>query len=225
LYARCRACYGHRSYASSCLGWKTTLLDDLGTKDLERLLNFPAGTEGELENADRLSVIFTNINIDRNNINKNSDTIHDDSLNRYGNINNILLNRDAFFGATDGRFQGKPNLLSRQHLSWPILEDVVEATIKPFTDNIYTGYFYTVYCEKAGHASSDPCQALRLRRSAVALDGKTAMKDLILYQILRRTIPKSPLFDVLPWGQQVHMAIFVHMVDGLDSGIYMLIRD
>jgi SagB-type dehydrogenase family enzyme len=203
-------------YASSCLGWKTALLDDLGTKDLDGLLNFPAGTEGELEKADCLLAIFPDSNIDGININEKSDP----GLNKYSNINNILLNRDAFLGAREGFFQAKPNLLSRQHVSWPIIDEVVEATIKPFTDNIYTGFG-----GKAGPASSsDLCQALRQRRSAVALDGKTAIKDLMFYQILRRTIP-GPLFDVLPWEAQVHMAIFIHMVDGLDRGIYMLIRD
>jgi len=72
-------------------------------------------------------------------------------------------------------------------VSWPIIDEVIEATIKPFTDNIYKGF----------GGKSWACIIIIRSLSVFApkaqrcgLDGKTAIKDLMLYQILReRSLP------------------------------------
>jgi hypothetical protein len=44
--------------------------------------------------------------------------------------------------------------------------------------------------------------------------------------MLEKTLPGSACpFDVLPYETQVHLAIFVHAVEGLESGLYMLVRN
>src|SRR2546422_4926053 len=41
-----------------------------------------------------------------------------------------------------------------------------------------------------------------------------------------RGVPGRPLRgDALPWDPTIHLGLFVHRVDGLDPGLYMLARD
>ena len=39
--------------------------------------------------------------------------------------------------------------------------------------------------------------------------------------VSRRTMP----WDAIPWAPTIHLALFVHRVDGLSPGLYMLVRD
>ncbi|MBI3621866.1 MAG: SagB/ThcOx family dehydrogenase, partial [Nitrospirae bacterium] len=47
------------------------------------------------------------------------------------------------------------------------------------------------------------------------------------YQILRKTIagPGQFPFTCLPWSPRIHFGLFVHRVEGIDPGLYCLIRD
>jgi nitroreductase len=47
------------------------------------------------------------------------------------------------------------------------------------------------------------------------------------YRTLARTLPGPGrfLFNALPWPPCVHLALFVHRVDGLPPGLYLLIRN
>jgi len=70
-------------------------------------------------------------------------------------------------------------------------------------------------------------QIIRQRRSAVALDGKTGLHREIFFGMLERVLgkPGRVPFDSLPWDPAIHLVIFVHRVDGLDPGLYCLIRN
>ena len=58
------------------------------------------------------------------------------------------------------------------------------------------------------------------------MDGATSISAETFYRMLWRTLPSSkhPLFSALPWTPGLHLAIFVHRVDGLEPGIYVLMR-
>ena len=74
---------------------------------------------------------------------------------------------------------------------------------------------------------------IRQRRSALAFDGKTSISVGSFFTMLARVMPRvdrdlcrRPMpWDVLPWGPAIHLALFVHRVDGLAPGLYMLVRD
>ena len=68
---------------------------------------------------------------------------------------------------------------------------------------------------------------IRQRRSAVAMDGETRISRDTFYRILQRTlaVPDNIPFDTLPWQPHIHLAIFVHRVDDLPTGLYFLVRD
>jgi hypothetical protein len=74
---------------------------------------------------------------------------------------------------------------------------------------------------------------IRQRRSALAFDGKTSISAANFFTMLARVMPRvdrdvgrRPMpWDVLPWQPTIHLALFVHRVDGLTPGVYMLVRD
>lgn len=67
------------------------------------------------------------------------------------------------------------------------------------------------------------------------MDGAYGMLADVFYQILAKTLPTTGVeaqgaprqlpFNVLPWSAEVHLAIFVHRVVGLEPGIYLLVRN
>jgi SagB-type dehydrogenase family enzyme len=63
------------------------------------------------------------------------------------------------------------------------------------------------------------------RRSAVSMDRTTSIGIDRFGSMLRRLLPSvGPPFDVLPWTPRIHLALFVHRVDGLQPGLYALPR-
>jgi hypothetical protein len=76
-------------------------------------------------------------------------------------------------------------------------------------------------------------QVISQRRSALAFDGRTSISVGSFFRMLARVMPrverdlcKRPLpWDALPWGPVIHLALFIHRVDGLAPGLYMLARD
>jgi SagB-type dehydrogenase family enzyme len=64
------------------------------------------------------------------------------------------------------------------------------------------------------------------RRSALAFDGHSAAERDTLFQMLSSVMPN----DRAPWGTiwwtpRVHFLVFVHRVNGVDPGLYLLARD
>ena len=59
------------------------------------------------------------------------------------------------------------------------------------------------------------------------MDGVTSMDRSVFYGMLERTLPgeRRIPFATLPWKSHVHLALFVHRVDGLAPGLYFLARD
>ena len=70
-------------------------------------------------------------------------------------------------------------------------------------------------------------KTIRQRRSAVAMDGETRIDRETFYRILQRTLAISGTmpFRTLPWKPHLHLAIFVHRIDDLPTGLYFLVRD
>jgi hypothetical protein len=68
---------------------------------------------------------------------------------------------------------------------------------------------------------------LRRRRSALDFDGRTATEAGWLYQMLDRLLPRPGVapWDLLPWRPQLHLALCLHRVRGLASGLYLFERD
>jgi hypothetical protein len=64
------------------------------------------------------------------------------------------------------------------------------------------------------------------RRSAVAFDGRSSIGVDRFLVMLGRLVPgPHPPWDAMWWSPRIHLALFVHRVDGLDPGLYFLTRD
>jgi hypothetical protein len=64
------------------------------------------------------------------------------------------------------------------------------------------------------------------RRSAVALDGVSSIdREKFIAMLLRAMPADAPPWDALWWSPRIHLALFVHRVDGVEPGLYLLARD
>ena len=64
------------------------------------------------------------------------------------------------------------------------------------------------------------------RRSAVAFDGVSSMSADQFFGMLARVMPAAgSIWDVAWWTPRIHLALFVHRIDGVAPGLYALGRE
>jgi nitroreductase len=121
-------------------------------------------------------------------------------------------------------WQGVANRLSPDHVEWSIIDEVAGATRYPgaSTPNPRRP-IPTKEGEKTAASARD---IIIQRRSAVAFDPRSAVlsKERFL-GMLSRVQPCGSPWDAIDWPPHVHLAIFVHRVDGLTPGVYAYLRD
>jgi SagB-type dehydrogenase family enzyme len=122
---------------------------------------------------------------------------------------------------------GRASRLSARRVEWEALREAQEASRKPKTAPLPPPGFppapSPVLREGPGPSAA---QIIRQRRSAVAYDGRTPMSSRDLYGILDRTLPRegAPPFALFPWAPRIHLLLFIHRVEGLERGLYLLPR-
>jgi hypothetical protein len=69
-------------------------------------------------------------------------------------------------------------------------------------------------------------QLIRQRRSAQQFDGKSILNLADFYRMLDCTVPRagSHFWDVFKWQPRLHLMLFVHRLEGLANGLYILAR-
>ncbi len=132
-------------------------------------------------------------------------------------------------------WQGRANTLSPEHgVAWPVIDAVARATRRPGAMPIAEDWSKFPgeddLCETpAGHGRLTAEQAILGRRSALAMDGRTAISRSTFFRMLARLIPtrerRAMPWDAIPWRPRIHLALFVHRVDGIAPGLYALPRD
>jgi SagB-type dehydrogenase family enzyme len=138
--------------------------------------------------------------------------------------------------ASKSHWYGRASRLSRDMpVPWEIIDDVAEATAKTATERRCATFPHRD--PAPSHTGSLPGPnagtVIRQRRSAVSLDGKTAIPAATFYRMMTRVVPRAerqqadrPLpWDAIPWEPAIHLLLFVHRVRGLPPGIYVLARD
>jgi SagB-type dehydrogenase family enzyme len=122
-------------------------------------------------------------------------------------------------------WRGAANRLSTSHVDWPIIDAVAEATrgdgkFEPGSR------FYGWQIEPGSICRPLYERAVTLqRRSATAFHGGYALRRDAFLQMLGRVQPRTPPWDVIDWPPHVHLAMFVHRVDGMTPGIYAYLRN
>jgi len=191
--------------AAGCLGWRLSLQEGIGRQELAGLLGLnlpgrPQAESGEEEQPVMLVSIFTD------------GLAHDTSIHS-GSLSLLEI----------VPLPSRPNSLSPRHVSWPAIDLVARASDKP----PYQETDFEVHMNSAARNAvlSRYRPLLRRRRSAQAMDGRSVMPLSAFQSILRAVLPELPPGQSLPWRPCVHPVFFVHRVEGLSTGLYILLRD
>ncbi len=219
-YRYCQHDVGHAvaavSMAAAGLGWQTTLLDNLGADELALLMGTSCDDNAEQEVPDLLMAIsparFSAADFD---------------------LSAVALSGEHVQLFESLQWQGVANQLSNAHIDWGVAE-VAKATHKPPGSILYEAHDASQVDRSLAERAADiadvrPCllrNIVQQRRSAVAMDGRTRISRHTFFHMLERTLAlQSPPLNVLSWKPKIHLALFVHRVDDLPSGLYILLRD
>ncbi len=201
---------GAVAVAAAVLGWGTFLLDVVADSELAVLLGVAEQHGSETEHPDCLLLV--------------------DPEGRFSAESSALPLSSTFLREwRELAWVGQPNRLSSDHVEWPIIEEVSDASIRPDSSGEPELRPTLRRADSNGEEvrNLSARQIIRQRRSAVALDGCTGLSRDTFYRILRRVNPaQNPLpFQILPWQPVIHLALFVHRVEGLSPGLYLLERE
>src|SRR5262249_59112141 len=121
---------------------------------------------------------------------------------------------------------GAPAALSRDHHSWPVIDEAIDATrlggaVPASCRDRPDGLVRAV----APVPDADARALFHRRRSAVAMDGHTGTDAPTFFASLQRVgDATAPPLALLPWRCRVHLLLFVHRIEGLEPGLYLLVR-
>ncbi|MGH7166598.1 MAG: SagB/ThcOx family dehydrogenase [Nitrospiraceae bacterium] len=156
----------------------------------------------------------------------------------------LFLEPGAAGDAARRKWHGRANRLSLDEpVPWEIIDEVAAASWKSGTERtvielsparpaLRRGEDNGGDGGKSGQGPSAG-QIIRQRRSALAFDGKTSITAGSLFRTFGRVMPRverpiaeRPMpWDAIPWEPTIHLAVFVHRVEGLRPGLYLLVRD
>ncbi len=205
-YRYCQHDAGHAlaalRYAAAALGWEASLLEGWADADIASLLGLdrdgPSAEEREVP----------------------------ELLIRVGPEPGSPEPARLLEALRDSPWAGRANRLSARPVHWLAIDEAERAIRKPRTrlrpeDPIPP--LPPLVGPEPGPLAAD---LFRERRSAVAYDGTTAMPAAAFFSILDALLPRPrvPPFDALPWPPRLHVLAFVHRVEGLAAGLYLLAR-
>ncbi|MEH6464085.1 MAG: SagB/ThcOx family dehydrogenase [Shewanella psychromarinicola] len=210
--------------AAAALGWTLVLQGNVSDATLANLLGLDRDEDfaaAEREEADLLAVISPNVAV--------------------ADITAAPLMKSTPLTAhgSDVLWQGRANTLSPANsVAWPAIDTVTQAirscASTPIKED-FAGFpsadalLVTPNSGYIGEAERTAERAIIGRRSAVAMDGATAISRATFFRMLGRLMPtkenQAMPWDALSWRSRIHLGLFVHRVDGLVPGIYALIRD
>ncbi|NGZ09241.1 MAG: SagB/ThcOx family dehydrogenase [Nitrospira sp. LK70] len=222
---------GSARIAAATLGWNMTLLDGVDQDTVAMLLGTDRREdfgEAESEHPDCLTVVWPPQQVKRETL----------TVKREGVEVPLFLDTALVKELAGGAWHGKANQLSHEHgVHWDIIDEAAEASWKteadwrsvfgsPRPSNALQPLLSTPHAPSAG-------QIIRQRRSAVAFDGRTSISVATFVRMMQRVMPyadrsqlERPMpWDVWPYDPGIHLLIFVHRVDGLTPGLYILVRD
>ena len=202
-------------FAGASVGWRVTLLSDLASRDISGVLGLGRDEDfvgAEREEPELLAVVTP--------------------------AQPPMPSRRLILAAFDGgaiRWQGRANGLSAAHtIEWPIIDAVARATrrvsqvsIEEDHVGLPSGTELAEMSEARPGATAE--RVILGRRSAVAMDGVTSITRATFFRMLARLMPtvdhQAVPWDAITWRPRIHLGLFVHRVDGLTPGLYLLPRD
>jgi SagB-type dehydrogenase family enzyme len=191
--------------AASMLGWKLTILPCWSDSFLSTLLGLDRDSDydgAEREEPECLAVVTS------------------------GDVAPWVSSDPASLvtAARAAAWTGCANALSPDHVPWPVIDEVSQATR-------YAGATPKVPTPNAQAFPTPNSQEAKARdvivkrRSAVAFDATSGLSRERFLDMLARLRPGAPPWDAIDWSPQVHLVLFVHRVEGLTPGVYAYLRD
>ena len=213
-YRYCQHDAGHAlgavCFAAAALGWRVALLSALSDAEVAGLLGLDRAADfagAEAEHPDLIAAVVTD----------------PAAAAPRG------LDDGTIAALRAGRWAGTANRLSPERVDWAAIGAVEDATVKPHTAPLPLPDLA---------ASSKPAQRpirdvprsasiIRQRRSAVNMDGRTGLPLDTFFGMLERTLPDRPHppWTAIDFPGRIHLCLFVHRIDGLSPGLYVLMRD
>jgi SagB-type dehydrogenase family enzyme len=189
-------------YAAGVLGWNAKLIDSASSDQVANLLGLDRKEDFSSAEAEEPDLLI------------------------------LLTPRDKQYELPENLFEdlkvswsGKANVLDPYPMyRWPIIDIAAEASKKPLTMPA------SWKRQDFGSLSSDcekPAHSIILgRRSAQHFDGKTSITAESFYHMLDCLLPRNNTpWDIWGFEPRVHLMLFVHRVDGIEPGMYLLTRD
>lgn len=196
---------GALRFAAGMLGWKASVVEGLGDREMRAIMGLDRTVwpEGEEESPGLMAIVQTG-----------------------GYPVPFEPPQDLIEALTSLTPLGRPNLLSKGHVRWEAIEEVAEASSSP---------------KPKGRASGSPmvgkpalpfpealaARVIRSRRSGLEYNQKSQlMPQEAFLALLERLLPFEGLapFDALHADPCIHPLFFIHRLEGLKPGLYLLVR-
>jgi SagB-type dehydrogenase family enzyme len=194
---------GAAAQAAAALGWRAHLLCEPGDAEIAALLGLDradASHRREEEHPDALLWIATDAN---------APPVID----------------VARLAQAPRTWTGGANRLSDDHDGWPLVDRAVRLCVKTRTPAL----------EHVSRIAPKPAfpfplpdigRVVRRRRSAQRMDGVARLSHEAFCAMLTATLPGvEPCLAPFSWPARLNLLLFVHRVDGVEPGLYLLQRD
>jgi len=207
---------GALRYAAAVLGWKVRLLDRVSRAALARLLGLDRDADyvrAEREHPELVALVVTD------------ERSCDQALS---------LSEDLITQVANSQWYGKANVLTPEHgVEWPIIDQVAAATMNPkcLAEEEFSSFpsEADLFGAPVRSGAFTAEKVILERRSAVSMDASTMIAAATFFRMLARLVPTrdgdAMPWDVLPWRPRIHLGLFVHRVNDVAPGLYLLARD
>jgi len=207
---------GTMRFAAAAVGWKFCLLDRVGNAAVAQLLGL--GREADYASAEREHPELVALVIRE----------------EWASDRGLCLSKELVSQLANSRWYGTANVLSPKHgVDWPMIDQMAAATTNSeiAADEDFSGFpceeeLFTMPVRSGAFTAE---RVILGRRSAVSMDASTAIPATTFFRMMARLVPtrdgRSIPWDALPWRPRIHLGIFVHRVNGLPHGLYVLARD
>ena len=213
-YRYCQHDVGHAlgalCIAAAALGWRVALVSALSDTEVAGLLGVDRTTDFNDVEAEHPDLIATVVTDPAGAVPPN-------------------LTKGTVAGVRASHWAGKANRLSPDHVDWAEIAAVEDATVKPSTAPLPFPDWGAIGTPALEPKRDVPRAAaiIRQRRSAVDMDARTGLSLDAFFGMLARTLPDRPYppWTALDFPSRIHLCLFVHRIDGLPPGLYVLVRD
>jgi nitroreductase len=149
-----------------------------------------------------------------------------------------VVSRPALIEAVRaGVWTGLASQLSEDHVQWTFIDEIASATrdaghpaspappAPPAFAPRASASAQSASADRSAGKPVYPSHLLLQRRSAVALDGRSSIDAERFFAMLSRVMPGDGApWDALWWTARIHLVLFVHRVDDVEPGLYLLPR-